>query len=265
MAFTVNGDHARQEQVFERLSQSYDKAAYTIRRMLTEGAVRASDKRAQFIGVDAYDEAGGTVLRDLFQGDDGGWLQDVGLVEQLVAEKLQRDADTIGAEGWKWIEVAPDFAYGHTYGLRQLRGETVPLTPRRRRRSKRFGRRSTASRRRTAEAEELPDEQRPAHGRDRDRARGARRSPGRLRRRRGRPRRRLRQHRRRRVAADRARLRPSGGRAAGPSRASRRRSRQTSEPASAVADDGGDGAAHGSPPLPSRRRTTACARSPTGC
>ena len=129
MAFTVNGDHERQEQVFERLCQSYDKQPYTIRRMLTEGAVRASDKRAQFIGVDAYVEAGGTVLNDLFQGDDGDWLQDVGLVDMMVAEKLNEASVTIGAEGWKWVEVAPDFAYGHTYGLRQIRGETVPSTP----------------------------------------------------------------------------------------------------------------------------------------
>ena len=128
MAFTVNGDHERQEQVFERLCQSYDKQPYAIRRMLTEGAVRASDKRAQFIGLAAYEEAGGTVLNDLFQGDDGGWLQDVGLVDMMVAEKLNEAAVTIGAEGWKWIEAAPDFAYGHTYGLRQLRGLTGPLT-----------------------------------------------------------------------------------------------------------------------------------------
>ena len=127
MAFTVNGDHERQEQVFERLCQSYDKQPYAIRRMLTEGAVRASDKRAQFIGIAAYEEAGGTVLNDLFQGDDGGWLQDVSLLEMMVAERLNEQAVTIGAEGWKWVEVAPDFAYGHTYGLRQLRGETVPL------------------------------------------------------------------------------------------------------------------------------------------
>lgn len=96
--------------------------------MLTEGAVRASDKRAQFVGVDAYVAAGGTILRDLFQGDDGGWLQDVALVDQMVADKLKADAETIAAEGWKWIEVSPDFAYGHVFGLRQLRGETVPLT-----------------------------------------------------------------------------------------------------------------------------------------
>uniref|UniRef100_E6VPT0 ParB domain protein nuclease n=1 Tax=Rhodopseudomonas palustris (strain DX-1) TaxID=652103 RepID=E6VPT0_RHOPX len=127
MAFTVSGDHERQEQVFERLKASYDKQPYVIRRMLTEGAVRASDKRAEFIGVDAYIEAGGTMLRDLFQGDDGGWLQDVALVDEMVAAKLKAGSEAIAAEGWKWIEVAPDFAYGHTFGLRQLRGEPVPL------------------------------------------------------------------------------------------------------------------------------------------
>jgi ParB family chromosome partitioning protein len=128
MAFTVNGDHARQEQVWEALQHSYSKEPHVIRRMLTEGAVRAADKRSQFIDIGAYREAGGIVLNDLFQGDDGGWLQDVALVNRLVAEKLDREAEAIRAEGWKWIEVAPDFAYGHTYGLRQLRGEHLPLS-----------------------------------------------------------------------------------------------------------------------------------------
>ncbi|MCL8385058.1 ParB/RepB/Spo0J family partition protein [Xanthobacter aminoxidans] len=128
MAFTVTGDHERQEQVLDRLSQTYDKQPYAIRRMLTEGAVRASDKRARFVGIEVYEAAGGTVLRDLFQGDDGGWLQDATLVDRMVVEKLAADADAIRGEGWKWIEVAPDFAYGHTYGLRQLRGEPTPLT-----------------------------------------------------------------------------------------------------------------------------------------
>ena len=129
MAFTVSGDHERQEQVFERLRQSYDKQPYAIRRMLTEGSIQASNKRAQFIGVDAYVEAGGTVLRDLFQSDDGGWLQDVPLVEEMVTDKLRRETEAIVAEGWKWIDAAPDFPYGHTFGLRQLRGEEIPLSP----------------------------------------------------------------------------------------------------------------------------------------
>jgi ParB family chromosome partitioning protein len=128
MAFTVSSDHERQEHIFDRMQHAHEKQPYTIRRMLTENAVRACDKRAQFIGIDAYLEAGGPIMRDLFQGDDGGWLQDVGLVELMVAEKLNEQAARIAAEGWKWIEVAPDFPYGHTFGLRQIRGAPMSLS-----------------------------------------------------------------------------------------------------------------------------------------
>jgi ParB family chromosome partitioning protein len=126
MAFTVNPDPARQEQAWEALQRSHTREAYQIRRMLTEGAVRAANKRAQFVGIEAYEAAGGIVLRDLFESDDGGWLQDPGLLDRLVAEKLEREAEAIRAEGWKWIEIAPDFPYGHTYGLRRLSGTEVP-------------------------------------------------------------------------------------------------------------------------------------------
>ena len=129
MAFTVSGDHQRQEEVFEKLAASYDKQPYAIRRMLTESAVRASDKRAQFVGIEAYLDGGGVILRDLFQSDQGGWLQDVRLLDRLVAEKLSEESDAVRAEGWKWIEVAPEFPYGHTYGLRVIRGDVVPMTP----------------------------------------------------------------------------------------------------------------------------------------
>ncbi len=96
--------------------------------MLTEGAVRASDKRAQFVGAAAYEEAGGIILRDLFQSDEGGWWQDAGLLDRLVAEKLAREAEAIKAEGWRWVEAMPDFPYGHSYGLRRLHGEAEPLS-----------------------------------------------------------------------------------------------------------------------------------------
>src|SRR6202040_1585225 len=65
MAFTVTNDHARQEQVWESLARAYNKEPYYIRRQLTEGAVRAADKRAQFVGIDIYEAAGGIVMRDL--------------------------------------------------------------------------------------------------------------------------------------------------------------------------------------------------------
>ena len=128
MAFTVTDDHARQEQVWESLSGSYNKEPYQIRRMLTESAVRASDRRAQFVGVEAYEQGGGFVLRDLFHQDDGGWLQDVALLDQFVADKLKAAAEAIAEEGWKWIEVAIDFPYGHADRLRELEGAPADLT-----------------------------------------------------------------------------------------------------------------------------------------
>ncbi|WP_454017732.1 ParB/RepB/Spo0J family partition protein [Azospirillum sp. Marseille-Q6669] len=128
MAFTVTDDRARQEQVWETLSRAYSREPYQIRRLLTEGAVRASDKRALFVGLETYAAAGGMVMRDLFQHDDGGWLQDPALLDRLVAEKLEAEAATIRAEGWKWVEVALGFPYGHSRSLRRLAGEPVPLT-----------------------------------------------------------------------------------------------------------------------------------------
>jgi ParB family chromosome partitioning protein len=128
MAFSVTADHARQEQVWENISKSGYDEPYQIRRMLTEDTVRASDKRAQFVGIAAYEAAGGGVLRDLFERDDGGWLQDVPLLEHLVTAKLKAEAETIAAEGWKWIEVAISFPYGHDDGLRQLEGTPADIT-----------------------------------------------------------------------------------------------------------------------------------------
>lgn len=74
MAFTVSPDHARREQVWDAIQKSHNREAWQIRRMLTEAAVRASDKRARFVGIEAYETEGGVVLRDLFESDDFGWL-----------------------------------------------------------------------------------------------------------------------------------------------------------------------------------------------
>jgi hypothetical protein len=90
--------------------------------------VRTSDKRVQFVGIDAYEAAGGDVIRDLFQQDDGGWLQNPVLLDRLVAEKLEREADKVRSEGWKWVEVAIDIPYGHTYGLRHISGESIAMS-----------------------------------------------------------------------------------------------------------------------------------------
>lgn len=128
MAFSVNPDHARQVQVWDAVKNSWNKDPYAIRRMLTETRVRASDRRAVFVGVEAFEAAGGVVLRDLFQGDDGGWLEDPALLDRLVTDKLQTEAEALAAEGWKWIEVATDLPYGYSHDLRRLAGDPAPMT-----------------------------------------------------------------------------------------------------------------------------------------
>jgi ParB family chromosome partitioning protein len=101
MAFTVNPDHERQVQVWEAIESSWNKEPYQIRRMLTETSVRASDRCAVFVGVDAYESGGDSMFHDLFQGDDGGWLEDPALFDRLAPQKLQFEAETIATEGWK--------------------------------------------------------------------------------------------------------------------------------------------------------------------
>jgi ParB family transcriptional regulator, chromosome partitioning protein len=130
MAFTVTNDHAHQETVWDQVSHTRGctDEPYNIRRKLTEGAVRATDRRAIFVGVDAYEVAGGAVTRDLFEPDGGGWLQDPALLDRLVIERLKAEAEQVQAEGWKWIAVAADFPYGHTAGMRHLHGWIVELT-----------------------------------------------------------------------------------------------------------------------------------------
>ena len=128
MAFAVSSDHARQEQVWESLSRSYNKEPYYIRRLLTEMTVRADDRRALFVGIEAYQAAGGAVMRDLFTDDHGGYLEDPTLVDRLVTEKLKVEAARIAAEGWKWVSAALDFKYGHTNGLRRIAGEPIDMS-----------------------------------------------------------------------------------------------------------------------------------------
>jgi ParB family chromosome partitioning protein len=128
MAFAITTDHARQEQVWDSLQHGWNKEPHYIRRVLTETAVSAGDRRAQFVGLDAYEAAGGIVTRDLFTDDDGGWLQDAALLDRLTESKLKAEAEKLGAEGWKWIAVAIDFPYGHNSGLRRLRGEVIDMT-----------------------------------------------------------------------------------------------------------------------------------------
>ena len=113
-AFTVTDDHARQQEVWETLG--WDKGRHAILRALTEGHVSIEDRRTVFVGIEAYEKAGGTVIRDLFD-EEGGYLTDTPLLNRLVRGKLQSVAEIVIAEGWKWVEVDPEFQYGRVSSM----------------------------------------------------------------------------------------------------------------------------------------------------
>ena len=76
MAFTVSDDHRAQEKVWAGLPDYARQRPEAIRDALTEKHIAADSKLARFVGMDAYEAAGGAVLRDLFDADNAGWLTD---------------------------------------------------------------------------------------------------------------------------------------------------------------------------------------------
>jgi ParB family chromosome partitioning protein len=97
-------------------------------------------------------------MRDLFEHDDGGWLQDPALLDRLVIEKLKTEGETLRPEGWKWIAIAPDFPFGHTAGLRRLQGDAVDLTDEERAAREALSAELDRLEQEYAEADELPEE-----------------------------------------------------------------------------------------------------------
>ena len=128
MAFTVSDDHAAQEAAWENLPE-FNRNPSAIRRALTEAHVEADDARAIFVGLDAYRAAGGEIVRDLFQPEHEGYLTDAALLDRLACERLQREAESLRAQGWKWVEIMPEIDYAALRGYGQVEGERVPLAP----------------------------------------------------------------------------------------------------------------------------------------
>jgi ParB family transcriptional regulator, chromosome partitioning protein len=122
MAFAVTDDHTRQQQAWASLKE-YEREPYALRRLLTEHEISARAPVARFVGLKAYEKAGGVVRRDLFTDEDDCFLLDADLLNRLAAEKLAKHAEKIKAEGHAWVEVTPhvDYAdraaFGHVHSV----------------------------------------------------------------------------------------------------------------------------------------------------
>ena len=101
-AFSITTDQSRQLAVFEQLEIT-PSARYHVHGLLTDDRTHATDPVAEFVGIEAYQAAGGKLLTDLFSDDDlsGTWLEDTALVTQLALDKLNEECKKLETQ-WKW-------------------------------------------------------------------------------------------------------------------------------------------------------------------
>ena len=129
-AFSVTTDHDRQRTIWERVAgQGYRPSAWQVKRMLTEERVPAGSPMARFVGVDAYEAAGGPVLRDLFadEHENGVWLENPALLIELAMKRLQAAADELSTR-WKWAEAMADVDWSATARFGRIHPEPAEPT-----------------------------------------------------------------------------------------------------------------------------------------
>ncbi|MEM1363435.1 MAG: ParB/RepB/Spo0J family partition protein [Pseudomonadota bacterium] len=120
--FTIGTDNDLILSVLEEARKGY-LSEYQIRARLKPNTVSATDRRANFVGLDAYKEAGGTVTADLFQ--EKTMLDDAGVLDVLFQEKLTNTARAMRQEaGWKWAETVEDSYVGY-HDIEQMKCDRI--------------------------------------------------------------------------------------------------------------------------------------------
>ncbi|MEQ8399305.1 ParB N-terminal domain-containing protein [Thalassobaculum sp.] len=109
-AFTLSSSHEAQRSALATLrnTHSYGRTSRVVREMLITDQLPPHNRLVQYVGIEAYLAAGGSVTRDLFSSTDQevAALTDGALVQKLATDKLAQDARALADEGWKWIETS---------------------------------------------------------------------------------------------------------------------------------------------------------------
>ena len=116
-AFTLGADHAAQLAVWRQVKDRSYIQPYTVRHLLTETAIPLDSDLGLFVGAAAYEAAGGRITRDLFSGDDDGFMIDPALVRRLAIEKLEAKAAELRPQ-WAWTKAVldPEYRFMAQYG-----------------------------------------------------------------------------------------------------------------------------------------------------
>lgn len=121
-ALALADDHETQERLWFEANE-WQRQPHYLRQAITRAEIDASRSRlVRFVGLTAYEAAGGYVRRDLFSDDENaGYIADADLLQRLVAQKLDAAAEEVRAEGWGWVEtrVERDLLELNRYGKLQ--------------------------------------------------------------------------------------------------------------------------------------------------
>lgn len=112
MAFALTDEHDRQRSAWKGLP-AHNRTAGAIRAALIESEVDSRDPVARFVGLKAYEKAGGGVRRDLFSEEGDVYLQDCALLNQLAVTKLEKHARKLKKQGLAWVEVCLQLDYAN--------------------------------------------------------------------------------------------------------------------------------------------------------
>ncbi|MGF6872932.1 ParB family chromosome partitioning protein [Paraburkholderia sp. MM5477-R1] len=105
-ALALADDHATQERVWNEAPNAWQRRPSELRAALTKAEIDARESAlAKFVGLDAYEAAGGHVRRDLFSDDqNAGYIEDSELLHRLATDRLVELSQTIAKEGWQFVE-----------------------------------------------------------------------------------------------------------------------------------------------------------------
>jgi ParB family transcriptional regulator, chromosome partitioning protein len=123
-ALTLTDDPERQ-----LLALKQGRNAHGIRRFLTSEKMGTDNALFAFVGLDAYQDGGGSMTADMFAEAGAGYANDPALVEQLASVKLAKIEADYKAQGWSDVRASltrPDYFYNVTRMTAEGEREATP-------------------------------------------------------------------------------------------------------------------------------------------
>ena len=121
--FASSNDRERQLRVWTSLKEQ-SIGRWHVKSAMIDCQFTVNSKLAMFVGIEAYQEAGGAITVDLFSrsNKDEYWLNDGQLLQDLADHKLNQTAEAL-REQWKWVEVHPDMEWDLLHTMGRINGQ----------------------------------------------------------------------------------------------------------------------------------------------